>query len=90
MKVRVPLLSMAFLALPEVASACTVCMGDVNSKSAGAVNAAIFLMLGFIGSLLASLAAFAFYLSRRATAPTPPHAEFGSSVGGVDDTDDLI
>ncbi len=87
--IRVTALNVIFLALPGVAHACTICMGDVNSKSAGAVNAAIFLMLGFIGSLLASLAAFAFYLSRRATAPIPPHAEFGSSAAGVDDTDDL-
>jgi len=73
-------------AVPASAHACSACMGDVNSKSAGAMNAAIFLMLGVIGSMLAGLGAFAFYLSRRAAAPAPPHAELGASI---DETDDL-
>ncbi|MBC8038471.1 MAG: hypothetical protein H7X89_14760 [Rhizobiales bacterium] len=68
--------------LPIAANACTACMGDPNSKTAGAINAAIFLMLGFISLMLGSFVAFAYYLSRRATA--------GSSVpdtGPSDDTD---
>ena len=64
------------LHLPATASACTVCMGDVNSKTAPAINAAIFLMLGCIGAMLAAAAAFGFYLMKRANAPLPPHAEF--------------
>ncbi len=71
--------------LPTAAHACTVCMGDPNSKSAGAINAAIFLMLGFIGSMLAALGAFALYLSRRASAPVPPHATLGESINDPDD-----
>jgi hypothetical protein len=51
-------------------------MGDPNSNIAGAVNGAIFLMLGFIGGMLALLGAFAFYLVKRANGPLPPHAEF--------------
>jgi hypothetical protein len=66
--------------LPATATACTVCMGDVNSKTAPAINAAIFLMLGFIGSMLACLVAFGFYLMKRAESPLPPHAEFAQII----------
>ena len=67
--------AVAFAHLPATASACAACMGDVNSKTAPAINDAIFLMLGVIGFVLASLAGFAFYLMKRAGAPLPPHAE---------------
>lgn len=70
--------------LPATASACTACMGDVNSKIAPAMNAAIFLMLGFIGFMLASAAGFAFYLVKRANAPVPPHAEFAQTINPED------
>lgn len=53
--------------LPIAANACTACMGDPNSKTAGAINAAVFLMIGFVGLMLGSFGAFAWYLSRRAT-----------------------
>ena len=59
--------------LPSHASACAVCMGDSNSNIGEAVNGAIFLMLGFIGTMLAGLAGFAFYLMKRANAPLSPH-----------------
>ena len=51
--------------LPATAGACAACMGDVNSKTAPAINDAIFLMLGCIGFVLASLASFAIYLMNR-------------------------
>jgi hypothetical protein len=51
--------------LPATAGACAACMGDVNSKSAPAMNDAIFFMLGCIGFVLASLAGFAAYLINR-------------------------
>ncbi|MGB8167815.1 MAG: hypothetical protein WCF18_10020 [Chthoniobacteraceae bacterium] len=60
-------------------------MGDVNSKTAGAINAAMFLMIGVIGSMLASLGGFAFYLSRRAAAPAPPHAELDRAMADSED-----
>ncbi len=84
---RVPaaFLSIALFSLPSAAQACTVCMGDVNSKSAGAINAAMFLMIGVIGTMLASFGVFAFYLSRRAAGPVPPHAEFGQSMSDGQD-----
>ena len=49
-------------------------MGNPNSKSAGALNDAIFLLLGCIGLVLGSLAAFAIYLMKRAGAPRPAHS----------------
>jgi hypothetical protein len=64
----VGLIAVVLAHLPSAASACTACMGDPNSKTAGAINAAIFLMLGFIAVMLGSFVAFACYLSRRATA----------------------
>ena len=60
--------------LPSTAGACSVCMGDVNSKTAPAMNAAIFLMLGVIGSMLASAAGFGIYLMKRSNMPLPPNA----------------
>jgi hypothetical protein len=68
-------------ALPRVSSACSVCMGDPNSREAGAMNAAIFLMLGFIFSVLALLVASAVYLYRRSQAPVPPHVQIADLIG---------
>jgi hypothetical protein len=63
---------------PTTAAACAACMGDVNSRIAPAINDAIFLMLGCIGFMLASITGFAFYLMKRSKAPLPPHADFAS------------
>jgi len=68
--------SAIILASPATSLACTACMGDTNSKAAGATNAAIFLLLGFIGGVLGLLVAFGFALKRRAASPLPPHTEF--------------
>jgi len=68
--------SAIILASPATTLACTVCMGDPNSKAAGATNAAIFLLLGFIGGVLGLIVAFGFALKRRAASPLPPHTEF--------------
>ena len=73
------------LGLPATVQACSACMGDVNSKTAGAINAAMFLMIGFVGMMMASLGGFAFYLSRRADAPAPPYAELDPSNTDPDD-----
>ena len=66
----------AVIYLPATAVACTACMGDANSKIGPAMNAAIFLMLGCIGFMLACAAALGLHLMRRANSPLPPHAEF--------------
>lgn len=75
---RLPALALAAVLahLPATAVACTACMGDPNTKSAGAINAAIFLLLGFIGGVLGLLVAFGITLMKRAAAPLPPHTEF--------------
>jgi hypothetical protein len=60
------------------ANACTVCMGDPGSREAGAMNAAIFLMLAFIGGVLGLAVAFGVYLHRKSVAPLEPHVAFVS------------
>lgn len=84
---RAGLLSIAFALtqFPVTASACTACMGDPTSKVAGAMNSAIFLMLGCIGAMLASLGGFALYLMKRAGAPLPPHLELTESIADSED-----
>ena len=81
------LLATVIAHLPATATACTACMGDPNSKAAGAINAAIFLMLGFIALMLGSFAAFGWYLSRRtATAgPTLSAADFDAAPDQPDE-----
>ena len=67
-RLRFLLLSLAgaALLLPAQASACSVCMGDPNSKAAGAINGALFLLLGFVGLVLGGVGAFAWNLKKRA------------------------
>jgi hypothetical protein len=75
------LLSVAVLtSLPTPALACTVCMGDSNSQWAGAVNGMVFLMLGFIGSMMIATGAVAYYLYKRAKTPIPPHIQLVESM----------
>ena len=60
----------ALLGLPKTAMACAVCMGAADSNVAPAINAAIFLMLGFVGAILSGVVGFMFYLARRAKSAT--------------------
>jgi hypothetical protein len=53
----------------DVSRACAVCMGAPDSKVAPAMNAAIFLMLGVIGTVLGSVGGFVLYLRKRAKSP---------------------
>jgi hypothetical protein len=69
-----------FAGLPATAGACSICMGDVNSRTAPATNDAIFLMLGCIGLMLTCLGAFAFHLFKRSRAPLPPHVEVAQAM----------
>lgn len=64
---------------PAAANACSVCMGADDSKVGGAINAAIFLLLGCIGGVLALLVTFGIYLMKRANAPLPPEADLHNS-----------
>lgn len=81
MKLRSPALLAALAATygPATVQACTVCMGGDDSKIGPAINAAIFLLLGCIGGVLALLVAFAITLMKRANAPLPPEAELQQS-----------
>jgi hypothetical protein len=70
------LLAAAAVLAPKPLLACAVCMGASDSPVAPAINAAVFLLLGFIGTTLTGVGGFAFYLARRARQPHPPHEEF--------------
>jgi hypothetical protein len=70
------LLAPALCLAPKPLFACAVCMGGSDSTIRPAVNAAIFLMLGFIGTALTGVGGFAFYLFRRSRLPHPPHEQF--------------
>lgn len=64
------------------AQACGVCMGQTDgSQVGGAINGAIFVMLGFLGVMLAGIVSVAFSLWRRAKNPLPSHLEFAEIVG---------
>ena len=79
------IVALGLVSLPSAAHACTVCMGDSNSNFASAANAAIFLMFGAIGSMLAALSGFGFYLYKRASAPIPPHIQLVEEMSHEDD-----
>lgn len=72
--------AVALTQFPLTAAACSVCMGDPGTRSAGAINAAIFIMLGFVALILGSVGAFAFTLYRRSKTPVPPHVELAEMV----------
>ncbi len=78
----VPILTGLFLLviLPGAASACSVCMGAANTRTAGAINDAIFVMLGFVALMLTGIGAFILNLRKRAQAPMPPHVEITSAM----------
>jgi len=70
------LIALPFLLAPKSLLACAVCMGGSDSNVRPAVNGAIFLMLGFIGTMLTGVGGFALYLFRRSKLPHPPHEQF--------------
>jgi hypothetical protein len=71
--------AIGFASLPATAGACSICMGDVNSRFAPAANDAIFLMLGCIGFMMLSIVGCAFYFVRRAKTHVPPDAGLGDT-----------
>lgn len=76
----IALLAVLTAALPQTSQACAVCMGASDSAVAPAINAAIFLMLGFVGIMLGGAGGFAFYLFRRGKLPAPPHEELTQMI----------
>lgn len=67
------LLPVVLLALSHTADACATCMGSDDSTVAGAMNAAIFSLLGIVGTVGAGFFTFVIYLSRRAKSPLPDY-----------------
>jgi hypothetical protein len=77
-----PILAGFFLLviLPGVASACSACLGNPNSKAASAFNDALFLMLGVVGFMLSVITLFIFTLRKRAQAAMPSNVQIGSMM----------
>lgn len=71
MKLTRLIAALALLAAPVSARACSVCMG-ANETVGEAMNAAIFVMLGCIFSMLALISAVAFHFWRRQQHPPEP------------------
>jgi hypothetical protein len=76
-------MTLGLLAAPRAALACPVCFGQSDSPLAWAVNMGVFVMLGFVGLVLAAFAAFFVYLMRRArltadAAATASSYDFGN------------
>lgn len=55
--------------IAQAGYACPACFGDKDSPMTHGMNAGIFVLLGFIGVVLASFAAFFVYLWWRARHP---------------------
>ena len=64
------------------AHACSACFGKSDSSMARSLNASIFTLMGFIGTVLLGAASFFVFLARKASAaggaeqtshPTPQH-----------------
>ena len=70
------------LLAPGSALACGVCMGQTEgSQIGGAINGAIFVMLGFLGVMLASVTGFAFAIWRRSRNPLPSNLDLAEMIG---------
>ena len=85
MKLRLTLLALVALALlvasASDACACAACFGASDSKLAEGMNAGIFALMGVIGSVLAAIAGFFWFIVRRAaTHPLPMPSESLSPV----------
>lgn len=73
--------SVALLA-PTSSFACGVCMGQTDgSQIGGAINGAIFVLLGFIGLMLAGISGVAFSFWRRAKNPLNAPIEMADLLG---------
>ena len=60
--------------------ACTVCMGAKTGPLAEATNAAIFLLLGVLATVLGLISFAGYTLMKRSQAPIPSHHELVKSV----------
>jgi hypothetical protein len=72
--------AVATVLLPQDLFACAACMGDPNTKMAGASNGMMFFLLTILAGVFGLIGAFAYHISRLAKAPTPPHVELGDTI----------
>jgi hypothetical protein len=72
------ILGVVFVLLSETpALACAACFGKSDSAMARSLNASIFTLMGFIGTVLVGAASFFVFLAKRAAATSrtePPKA----------------
>jgi hypothetical protein len=72
----------ALVASTGSAEACGVCQGQSDgSQIGGALNGAIFVMLGFLGTMLAGITGVAYSIWRRSQNPLPAHLELAELIG---------
>jgi len=57
------------------ALACAVCYGAQGSKSTEHMAVAVWVMMGFVMSVVGGVGAFGFHLYRHANAPLEPHQQ---------------
>ena len=67
------------LASGPCALACSACFGKSDSTMARSLNASIFTLMGFIGTVLIGAASFFVFLARRAAANAPAAPATNSS-----------
>ena len=65
--------AVAFVQLPQSASACAMCMGAPDGHTGEALNGAIFFMLGCLGFIMLGIGAVVYSFVRRAKNPLPQH-----------------
>ena len=72
MKKRLLILLAVLCATAQMAAACPSCYGDPDSPMTAGMNAAIMILLGITGSVLAAVTIFFVYLRRRWVAVNRP------------------
>jgi hypothetical protein len=79
MKHVLRILVLLAVAAPQLANACSACMGDPNSNIAKGANGAVFFLLGVLGCIFGLLGSFAYQIYRTSKRPAPPHVELGDA-----------
>jgi hypothetical protein len=77
-KILQALMTLALLAVPRMALACSVCFGNSDAPMAKAANLGILVMLFVVAGMLACFAAFFIYLNRRARMVGDSHQTEGT------------
>ena len=79
----VALALLGWAALPGVASACSVCLGDPDSQMAVGVNNGILVLLGFVGVVQVGFVALFWSFHSRARRLRRQREQFSIIDGGV-------